>query len=83
MHLRARLPRHKASTPSAPAVAGYGCSLEGRALVCKLLSVHKKTRPRALAVTLYESEKKRRRARVRWPGLEPGVYEEVVLYLCN
>jgi len=75
MILSARLRGWRGDPPSSAPIVGLGCELADGGVWCALVYVARSTRAETISATLHDSQ--RRRVRLRWPGLAPGLHEGV------
>jgi len=75
MLLTAKLRSWRGNPPSSAPIVGLGCEEVDGGVWCELVYVARRTRAKTVNATLHDSQ--RRRVRLRWPGLEPGLHEGV------
>jgi len=75
MLLTAKLRGWRGDPPSSAPIVGLGCEEVDGGVWCETVYVAKATRAKTILARLGTSQ--RRRVRLRWPGLEPGLHEGV------
>ena len=76
MVLMARLRSWRGNPPGSAPIVGLGCEEVDGGIWCPLLYVARRTRARTIRAVIIE-DSKRRRVRLRWPGLAPGLHKGV------
>ncbi|WP_457633645.1 hypothetical protein [Oceanithermus desulfurans] len=76
MILTARLRGWRGNPASSAPIVGLGCEEADGSVWCELVYVARRTRATTIQANLID-DSQRRRVRLRWPGLEPGLHEGV------
>ena len=76
MLLTAKLRGWRGNPPSSAPIVGLGCEVVDGGVWCDTVYVARATRAETIRAELVD-DSQRRRVRLRWPGLEPGLHEGV------